>query len=118
MVASAADPTYINNLLAGAGNVLQTLMPVIVVLGIVYFLWSVFQFMRAEGDQERAEKRAGIAWSVVALFVIVSVWPLVLFVNEALNINPGGSAPLPGLDDDPGTADDAPPAVITPAPYF
>ena len=65
-------------ILGCAIGLLNRVIPVIMALALVAFLWGLAVFMLEAGD-ESAQKRARlmIAWGVLGLFVMFSVWGLV-----------------------------------------
>jgi hypothetical protein len=70
------------NKLIGGGvtTFLMGLAFVAFLLSIINFLWK-----RRSGDGDGLEQAKGmLGWSVIALFVMVSVWGLVKFISSAL----------------------------------
>lgn len=80
---------------------INTLMPIIVALALLYFLYGLLKFMTAGGDEgKRKESRDIMLWGIIALFVMVSVWGLVSFLGNTLGISSGGSVntgDIPGV---------------------
>lgn len=69
----------------------NSLIPLIISLGLIYLIVSVLGYMRADDDaQGRAEKKKQIFWSIIGLFVIISIWSLVAVVANTFNIFGGG----------------------------
>ena len=56
----------------------DAVIPLVLALALVYFLWGVFQFIMA-GDNEEKKKvgKERMIWGIIALFVMVAVWGLV-----------------------------------------
>ena len=78
LMAGAQD---INLLLTNIKGILNTLIVVIIGLAVVVFLFGVFKFITAAGDEKkRAEGRQMIIWGLIGLAVMVSVWGLVGFI--------------------------------------
>ncbi len=84
-------------LLAQANDLINRLIPFIIALTILLFLWGVFKFVSSGGDGEsRKEAQGYMIWGVVALFVMVSVWGLVNILVRSFNLD--NTAPAsPGL---------------------
>ncbi len=57
-------------------NILNSIIPIIVALIVVWVIWSAFQFARSE-DADRSKWRNSIVWGIVGLFVAVSIYGLV-----------------------------------------
>jgi len=67
-------------------NLINGLIPFIISLTVLFFLWGMFQLVRA-GDDNREEARGYVTWAVIALFVMVSVWGLVNILVRSFNLN-------------------------------
>ena len=52
-------------------------LPLIISLAVVWFVWNVFRYMIAGGEDEKTKAKKEMIWGIVALFVMVSVWGLV-----------------------------------------
>ncbi len=54
---------------------------------VVYFLWGVFTFIRsAEDPQGRIDGRNHIIFSVIGLFIMISVWGIMQIIQTTLGI--------------------------------
>jgi len=95
------DTTDADAFLVKIQDWIGTLMPIIVALALLYFLYGLLKFMTAGGDSEkRKESRDVMLWGIIALFVMVSVWGLVSFLGNTLGISTGGdvdSNVIPGV---------------------
>ncbi|MEQ1499985.1 MAG: hypothetical protein ABL917_01270 [Parcubacteria group bacterium] len=80
----------INNLSGLLGNIrglLNTLIPVLIALAVVYFFWGLVKFLGASGDPKAAEAaRSQMIWGVIAIAVMVSIFGLVSFLQNTLGI--------------------------------
>ncbi len=82
-------------------NIVDTAIPFIIGLGVLVFLYGLFQFISSAGDEEaRGNAKQLIIWSIIAIFVMVSVWGLVNILNGTFNLNkdvaiPVSTAPIP-----------------------
>lgn len=84
-------------LLAQANDLINRLIPFIIALTILIFLWGVFKFVVSGGDGEaRKEAQGYMIWGIVALFVMVSVWGLVNILVRSFNLD-NTAPPSPGL---------------------
>ncbi len=82
----------INDLLGGAYSVITALIPIVAGITFVAFLWGIAQFMLHSAESgKREEGRKFMVWGVIALFVMMSVWGIVKFVGDNLNIKTGES---------------------------
>jgi len=81
-VASAAVPTDFRSLIAMLQDYIRLLIPFIIGLTVLVFLWGLFKMVFA-GDSSKAveEGRKFITYGIVTLFVMVSVWGLVKILS-------------------------------------
>lgn len=76
-------------------DVLMPLIGVLIVFATVVFIWGVTKYVAAGGDAEKiTEGRNFIFWGLIGLFVIISVWGLVLVINNTLGIPPSYPPPF------------------------
>ncbi len=90
---------FFTNLINSLTGLIGLLIPFIIGLAILVFLWGVLKFVTAAGDEEaRKTGRSFMIWGVVGIFVMVSVWGLVNFLGSILDLdNSVQSGPeLPG----------------------
>ena len=91
----------ISDILGQIENVLSRVIPILMVLATVVFLWGVIRYITAAGDEDKLkEGRQFIIFGLVGLFVMVAVWGVVRalvsqFQLQNTNI-PGGPRPESG----------------------
>ena len=72
---------YLTDLIAG-------LVPFIISLAVLFFLWGVFKFVASGDDEEkRASGRQLMINGVIAIFVMVSIWGLVAFLEDTVGLD-------------------------------
>lgn len=81
---SNASLTYYRDFIVNTVN--GVLMPVLMALALLFFIWGVFRYYikGADSDTERETGHKFILWSVIGFAVIVSVWGLVNVVTSVL----------------------------------
>lgn len=82
-------------------SILNKLVPLSIGFAFVGFLWFlvVFIWKSVDNPTERQKAKEGIMWSIIALFVMMSVWGIVAWLANLLGTGVGGSIPpfkLPG----------------------
>ena len=56
----------------------------ILAAAVVFFLWNVFKFVMAAGDEEkRKEGQSGIIYGIIGIAVMVSIYGLVNFLTAS-----------------------------------
>jgi len=81
---------FFDNLVTQIGTLINALLPVVIALGLLLFIWGLVQFIFSSGDEAaKDEGKRKMIWGVIALFVIVSVWGLVELLNQITGIEQG-----------------------------
>ena len=79
-------------LLCKISYLLNSVLPVLVALGVVYFVWGVVQYFIGSSEEAKKKGRDGIIFGIIGLVVIVSLWGLVYLVIDTFQ------GPYGGLD--------------------
>lgn len=97
---ASAQLENVDSLLGSIGNLVEAALPIVVGIALLGFFWGLAQFVFAAGDESKKdEAKSHMIWGIVALFVMVSVWGLVQFVGEAVDVEQGGgSGSIPSVD--------------------
>lgn len=81
-----------------AQDLINKLLPFIITLTVLFFLFGLFKLVISSDGDSRSEARGYVAWGIVALFVMVSVWGLVNILARSFNLN-NSTPPLPAVRD-------------------
>ena len=102
VVVLATEETVGNNikdLVTSVGTIVDSLVGVLMTLAIIAFFWGLVKYIWNAGDEEkRKDGKWMMIWSVVALFVMVSIWGLVGFIGSAVGIDPNDNSSILGPD--------------------
>ena len=80
----------VESLLGDVRRWLDLLVPILMGIGLILFIWGLIQYFRAEGsDDAKKAARGTIIYCIIIFAAIVGIWGLVNIVLETLNINPG-----------------------------
>jgi len=75
--------------------IVMGLIPILVGLALVMFLWGVFKFVRDAGDEKaRTEGKKLMLWGIFGLFIMFSVWAIVGLLTSLLS---GGQPFIPQI---------------------
>jgi len=78
-------------------RVLALLVPTLIALGVVLFLWGVLKYVTAGGDEKRrSDGIKVITWGIIALFVMVSLWGLINMIEGTFQLR-GSNVPFPSI---------------------
>jgi hypothetical protein len=73
----------VQNFLASIQGLVNTATIIVVAIALLVFFWGLTKLI-AGGGEAIAEGKTLMIWGVVALFVMVSVWGLVYFIQDNL----------------------------------
>lgn len=81
-------PTNLSELINIFVNLIKTAIPVVAGLALLVFFWGLAKFvLRVGGDEKAVEEGKNlIIWGLIALFVMVSVWGIIGFVQRDLGL--------------------------------
>ena len=92
--AFAQQPT-LSTLINKTGSLLNSVVPVLVALGVVYFVWGVVQYVNADGEEAKKKGKDRMIYGIIGFVVIVGLWGLVNIITTTFNI---GGVAAPKLD--------------------
>jgi len=88
--AQAPNTSYFANLLSQARTLIQLLIPLLVAIAVVVFIWGVIRYVTAgESEENRAKGRNLMIYGIIAIFVIVSIWGLVAILQQLTGAGQG-----------------------------
>jgi succinate dehydrogenase/fumarate reductase cytochrome b subunit len=90
------DTSFITTLIGQLSGIINLVIPIVITLALLLFLWGLVKFMTAAGDEtaQQSGKKLMI-WGIVILFVMVTVWGLVALLNSLTGIGQGGTGVAP-----------------------
>ena len=83
------------NLLCQLGSLLNSVVPVLIALGVVYFVWGVITYVIASDEEAKKAGRDRIIFGIIGLAVIIAVWGLVAILNRTFGLKNEGTITLP-----------------------
>ena len=84
----------ISDIFARLTEILNLIIPLLVLLATVIFIWGIVKYITAGGDEQRLEEAKNlIIWGIIALAVMISVWGFVYILIDAIF----GTNSLPGI---------------------
>ncbi|KKR70174.1 MAG: hypothetical protein UU13_C0012G0020 [Candidatus Nomurabacteria bacterium GW2011_GWB1_40_7] len=70
----------IPTLIAKIGGILNSIIPVLIVLGMAYFIWGVIQYVIADSEEVKKKGKDSMIYGLIGLAVIFGMWGLVNIV--------------------------------------
>ncbi len=84
----------IQDLISAFGSLVNLLLPLSVAVALLFFFWSLAIFIKESDDvKKKQEGKNKMVWGIVVLFVMVSIWGIVRFIQEDVIFLIGGNAP-------------------------
>jgi hypothetical protein len=88
----------IDGIICKIGDILSIIIPILVVLAVVYFIWGVVSFVISNDEEAKTKGRDRMIFGIIGLVVIVAMWGLVGILNNTFGLGAGTAAPnLPQL---------------------
>ena len=79
-------------------KILSLLIPIVISLALLAFLWGITVFILNAGDaQKRSEGKQIMIWGIIALFVMLSVWGLVRLLQSTFQLQSSVAPPVPQI---------------------
>lgn len=79
----------IQSVLCKIGNILDIVIPIIIVLGVVYFIWGVVKYVISDDEEAKKAGKNRMIYGIIGLVVIVAMWGLVNMVTRTFGIGSG-----------------------------
>ena len=76
------------------GNLLNFVVPVLIALGVVYFIWGVVSYVIGTDEEAKAAGRSKMIYGLIGLVVIVSIWGLVSILKTTFNLQNQTNGPV------------------------
>ena len=87
-------PDGLSGVVCRIGGVLSWAIPVLIALGLVYFVWGVVMYVIADGEEAKKAGKDRMIFGIIGLAVIIGVWGLVAILNQTFGL--GGVSGLDG----------------------
>lgn len=85
---SNAGISGLYGLLVQAQDFINRLIPFVIGLTVLFFLWGIFRLVFSAKDSEKREEARGyIVWGIIGLAVMVSVWGLVNLLRSTFSLD-------------------------------
>lgn len=99
MGSQMADLSFFGNLIAGTGGLVRMLPPILLGVAVVVFFFFLIRYLIA-GKADPAEKKKhmkNMMYSLIAIFVMVTLWGIIAFAGDIFGINPNVAVTAPTL---------------------
>lgn len=89
----------IGNLITTIQGILNSIIPLLVALGVVYFVWGVVQYVIGDSEEAKKKGRDRIIYGLIGFTVIIGFWGLVNILVKTFGLENSAApslAPLTG----------------------
>lgn len=76
----------IGNIICRLGFYMNAIVPVIIALGVLYFVWGVVEYVIKDDEEAKKRGKNRIIYGIIGLVVIVSMWGLVSIVINSFGL--------------------------------
>jgi len=77
----------IGDVICKIGEILNTIIPILLVLGVLYFVWGVVQYVIKDDEEAKKRGKNKIIYGIIGLVVIVGMWGLVSIVVNTFGLD-------------------------------
>ena len=81
----------LGSIICKIGNLLNLILPILIVLGVVYFVWGVIEYVRANDEESRKKGRDHMIYGIIGLFIIVALWGIINVLQNSFGVQNTGS---------------------------
>ncbi len=79
--------TDFQGMLCKISELLNAVIPVLIALGVVYFVWGVVQYVIAADEEQKSAGRDKIIYGIIGLAVIIGVWGLATILRNTFGLD-------------------------------
>lgn len=88
--AQSIKADYFVSIITAVQNILNLIVPIVIGVVVVLFLWEGYKYFKAEGD-DKAAIRNKMLEGVIIIAVMVSLWGLVALVKNIAGVTDQGA---------------------------
>jgi len=92
---AGTDLTTFNGILCKISQILGAIVPVLIALGVVYFVWGVITYVISSDEEAKKAGRDRIIYGIIGLAVIIGVWGLVKILTNTFGLSNAQNITLP-----------------------
>lgn len=72
------------------GDILNIVVPILIALGVVYFIWGVITYVISDDEEAKQAGRNRIIFGIIGLAVIIGLWGLVRILTNTFGVDNAG----------------------------
>ncbi len=96
VLAQTPPPTPLENVINTLRTLMDSVIPLFMVVAMACFLWGIVSYITAAGDEEKIKSSRGyIIYGLIGVFVMVAFWGIIQMVASTFGIGVGGTVAPP-----------------------
>jgi hypothetical protein len=89
IICSNAPIANIGDIVCKIGSILNSIIPVLITLGIIYFIWGIVTYFIGGDEEAKKKGRSRIIYGLIGLVAIFAMDGLILIVINTFNLDQG-----------------------------
>lgn len=85
-VCTSGAITTLQGVLCKVSEILNAVIPILIALGVVYFIWGVITYVVASDEEAKSAGRNRIIFGIIGLAVIIGLWGLVNILKNTFGL--------------------------------
>lgn len=77
---------------------INTIVPILIVLGVVYFIYGVITYVISKDEEAKTRGRSAMIYGLIGLMVIVSIWGLVAILRKTFGVDDSENIQIPCIE--------------------
>ncbi len=74
------------DIISTTANILNRIIPVLITLAVVYFIWGVIQYTLSTDEEKKKKARGMIIQGLIGLFVILAFWGIIAVFQSTFGV--------------------------------
>ncbi len=84
---TTAAGSTLTSIVTGIKDIVDSLIPIMIGAALVVFFWGLVRYILKQGAGKATNAKNLMIWSLIALFVMVSVWGIIRVAQSTLGIS-------------------------------
>jgi hypothetical protein len=80
-------PAGIKGLICQIQDILNSIIPVLIALAVLYFVWGVVQYVIGNDEEAKTKGKDRIIFGLIGLAVIIGMWGLVYMIVDTFSLD-------------------------------
>ena len=89
--------TTVQGIICVIGDIFDLAIPVLVILGVLYFVWGVVSYVIASDEEAKKKGKDRMIYGLIGLVVITALWGLVAILTRTFGISTTATVTTPGI---------------------